>query len=147
MLILVGTGIHKKGDTSFSELLKEFKKDLDEEVGAIASFIGIVRKKAKVGNSVEKLHYESAENVEEELKNIETEIEEDVQGISKICIHHIIDDLEPGDDIIYVLVGGNHRQEVFEVLPSIMDRVKNEVRIWKKEITEDEEYWIHELEE
>ncbi len=144
---MASSGTHKKGKVSFSELLEEFKKDLSDEVGAIASFIGIVRKKAKVGKTVKKLHYESAKNVEEELEEIAREIEKEIDGISEIYIHHIIDDLEPGDDIIYVLAGGNHREEVFQALPSIMNRVKNEVKIWKKEITENEEYWIHELDE
>ncbi len=144
---MADSGTHKKGEISFSQLLEDFKKDIGEEVGAIASFIGIVRKKAKDGGTVKKLHYESAENVEEELENIAKEIEEEMEGISEIIIHHIIDDLEPGDDIIYVLVGGNHREEVFQTLPNIMNRVKDKSRIWKKEITENDEYWIHEIEE
>lgn len=144
---MASSGTHKKGKVSFSELLEEFKKDLGEEVGAIASFIGIVRKKAKVGETVKKLHYESAKNVEEELEEIARDIEKEIDGISEIYIHHIIDDLEPGDDIIYVLAGGNHREEVFQAIQSIMNRVKNEVKIWKKEITENEEYWIHEVDE
>lgn len=144
---MASSGTHKKDEISFSELLEEFKKELGEEVGAIASFIGIVREEAKKEGSVKELHYESAEKVEEELEKVAKEIEEDMDEISEIYIHHIIDDLKPGDEIIYVLVGGVHREEVFQVLPSIMDRVKSEVRIWKKEITENDEYWIHELNE
>lgn len=139
--------IHKKGEIKISELLDSFKKKLGEEAGAIGSFIGIVRSSARKEGKVEKLQYESAETAEEELENIATEIEDEIDGLSEVAIHHLVDDLKPGDEIIYVLAGGNHRSEVFEALPKIMDRVKSEVHIWKKEITEKEDYWVHEVEE
>lgn len=138
---------HKKDEISFSDLLEEFENKLGEDVGAIGSFIGIVRGQAKTGGEVKKLHYESVENADEELEKVAASIEDDMEGISEISIHHIIDDLQPGDEIIYVLVGGGHREEVFETLPRVMERVKNEVRIWKKEITDSDEYWIHEKEQ
>lgn len=135
----------KKNELDFPTLLEKFKSDLPEEVGAIGSFIGIVREKAKKNGEVEKLHYESAESVDEELEIIASDFEEDVEGISKVSICHVVDDLNPGEDIVYVLVAGYHREEVFEVLPKIMDRVKSEVHIWKKEITKDNDYWVHEV--
>jgi len=136
---------YKKGEITFSKLLKEFKKDIDKEIGAIASFIGVVRKKSKKGGEVKKLHYESAENVEEELRKVAEEVEKEINGVSKVQIHHILDDLEPGDEIIYLLVNGAHRDDSFQALPTIMDKVKSEVRIWKKEITKDDDYWVHEV--
>lgn len=139
--------IHKKGEVEISELLDSFKKKLGEEAGAIGSFIGIVRSSARKEGKVDKLQYESAETAEEELDNIATEIKDEIDGLSEVAIHHLVDDLKPGDEIIYVLAGGNHRSEVFEALPKIMDRVKSEVHIWKKEITEKEDYWVHEVEE
>lgn len=139
--------IHKKGEVEFLELLDNFENELGEEAGAIGSFIGIVRSSARKGGKVEKLQYECAENAAEELENIATEIEDEIDGLSEVAVHHLVDDLSPGEEIVYVLAGGNHRSEVFEALPKIMDRVKSEVHIWKKEFTEKEDYWIHELEE
>lgn len=60
-------------------------------------------------------------------------------------IHHVIDELKPGEDAIYVLVAGQNRADVFAALPEIMNRVKKEAPIWKKEVTKTREYWIHEL--
>ena len=57
----------------------------------------------------------------------------------------IIDDLKPEEDAIYVIVSGRHRAEVFSAIPQIMDRVKKEVPIWKKEFTTTKEYWVHEV--
>lgn len=139
--------IHEKGEIGLPEILADFKSRLGDGVGAIGSFIGIVRGEAKVGGKVERLRYESVESAGEELENIAADVEEDIDGISEVAIHHLVDDLEPGDEIVYLLVGGNHRKEVFEALPRIMDRVKDEVRIWKKEITGSGDYWVHEVEE
>lgn len=139
------SGIYKKEDLVFSELLKEFKEELGDEIGAIGSFVGIVRRDGKKGGKVKKLHYECSEDAKDELVEIAADFERSVEGISKVSIFHIVDDLGPAEDIVYVLVGGEHREEVFDVLPEIMDRVKDEVKIWKKEITEEEDYWVHEV--
>jgi molybdopterin synthase catalytic subunit len=138
-------GIHRKGDVDLPKLFQKLKSDLKGKVGAIACFIGIVRSISKIGERVRYLHYECAEEVTKEFERIATEIER-LPGISKVMIHHIIDDLEPGEDAIYVLVAGEHRTEVFSALPQIVDRVKAEAPIWKKEVTETKEYWIHEIE-
>ncbi len=139
--------IHNKGEVTFSEILEEFEGRIGKEVGAIGSFIGTVRDAGlKDGEKVEKLDFECADTVGEELKTIEEEVKNQTEGISEIEIHHFIDELKPGEEIIYVLVGGKHREEVFDTLPTVMDRVKSEVRIWKKEFTEEDNYWTHEIE-
>ncbi len=144
---MADSGIYTKGEKSFSEIFEGFKDRLGKEIGAVASFVGMVREKGKKGGKVEKLHYECAESAEEELEDIAKKIERKTDEVSEAAIYHIIDDLDPGDEIIYVLVAGKHREEVFEALPKIMDWVKTEVKIWKKEITKEDEYWIHEVED
>lgn len=140
-------GIHEKGEVDLQKLMEDLKERLDPGVGAIGSFVGVVRGEGKKGGRVEELQYEAAEEAEEELMEIAEDLEGEIEGISEVSVHHVIDDLEPGDEIVYVLVGGNHREEVFEALPRLMDRLKEEVRIWKKEITEDDAYWVHALDE
>jgi molybdopterin synthase catalytic subunit len=90
---------------------------------------------------VKYLHYEAADEAREKLLEIATHAERS-RGICHVQIHHVVDDLIPGEDAIYVIVGGKHRKEVFAALSEIMNRVKNEVMIWKKEITERGEYWV-----
>lgn len=138
--------IHKKAEVKFTEILEQFEDKIGKNVGAIGSFIGIVRGVGAKGTEVKKLSYECADTADQELRNIERDVKKETEGISEVEIHHFIDDLTPGEEIIYVLVGGSHRKEVFEALPVIMDRVKSEVRIWKKEITEEGSYWTHEVE-
>jgi molybdopterin synthase catalytic subunit len=141
---MADVGIYRRGKIDFPAMLKEFRRGLGREVGGIGCFIGVVRGESKEGEAVQALRYESSEEALRKLEEIAKAIERK-PTISKVAIHHIIDELKPGEDAIYVLVAGRHRIEVFEALPEIMDRIKAEVPIWKKEITETKEYWVHEV--
>lgn len=114
------------------------------EAGAIASFIGVVREdpvresEAKVTH----LEYESYRNVA--LQAME-EIRQAMlkrQGIIEVSIHHIVDSLPVGEPSLFVAVLGKHRHDVFPILIEVVDRVKAEVPIWKKEFTSKESYWV-----
>ena len=113
-------GIHQKGEVDLPILLQKLKRELGGKAGAVGCFEAI-----------------------KGLEQIAADIER-LPGIMRVMIHHVIDDLTPGEDAIYVLVAGEHRAEVFSALPKIMDRVKTKALIWKKEVTETGEYWIHE---
>jgi len=137
-------GIHRKGEVELSRLLEHLRRELGKEVGAIGCFIGVVRGISKEGEIVKSLRYECSDEALGKIGEIASDIEER-PNISRVIIHHVIDDLKPGDDAIYVIVAGRHRGEVFMGLSEIMDRIKAEVQIWKKEITEGREYWVHEV--
>ncbi|MDI6884091.1 MAG: molybdenum cofactor biosynthesis protein MoaE [Hadesarchaea archaeon] len=139
-------GVHRKGEVDLPSLLVRLRKDLGEEVGAIGCFIGVVRAVSGGGERVKFLSYEAAEDAAKKLEEIAAEIEKR-PNIKRVMIHHVVDQIAPGEDAIYVLVAGKRRREVFKALPEIMDRTKAEVPIWKKEITERREYWIHESKE
>lgn len=126
---------------NLARLVEKARMDLSRDVGALGCFVGIVRGTSKKGEPVKHLHYEMAEEARGKLLEIATQAEKS-PGIHHVQIHHVIDDLAPGEDAIYVIVGGEHRKEVFTALSEIMDRVKNEVMIWKKEVTEGGEYWV-----
>lgn len=136
-------GVHRKGELEFSDLLRRLREDLCEEIGAIGCFIGVVKAISREGEKVKFLSCEAAEDAAKKLQEIAAEIERK-PNIKRVMIHHIVDQLTPGEDIVYVLVAGKKREGVFKVLPEIMNRVKTEVPIWKKEVTERREYWIHE---
>jgi molybdopterin synthase catalytic subunit len=138
-------GIHRRGEVDLPDLLRRLRQGLGGEVGAVGCFIGIVRGVSKEGEAVRSLCYESSDEALGKLEEIAADIEKS-PNISRVMIHHVIDELKPGEDAIYVLVAGRHRGDVFEALPKIMDRIKSEVPIWKKEITETKEYWVHEVE-
>lgn len=138
-------GIHSKGEVNLKILFDKVKRDLRGDVGAIGCFIGCVRAVSKEGERVESLRYESSEHAIGKLEEIAKDIESR-PNIARVVIHHVVDQLGPGEDAIYVIVAGHGRRDVFQALPEIMDRIKSEAPIWKKEVTEKREYWVHESE-
>ncbi|MFH1821364.1 MAG: molybdenum cofactor biosynthesis protein MoaE [Methanobacteriota archaeon] len=137
-------GVHRKGEVDLPSLLARMRAKLGKDVGAIGCFVGVIRGKSYEGEVVKYLHYEKADVAVEKLG----EIAVDVEGrpdMRMVMIHHVVDQIAPGDDAIYVLVAGVRRAEVFKALSEIMDRVKTDVPIWKEEVTEGKRRWGHEL--
>ena len=145
-------GIHKKGEFSLSELLQSIKGKEDfRRAGAIAIFIGVVRGETVDGENVEGLELES---YEEEANNVLGVICENLkkrEGIVDVQIHHFVGKFSVGEDLVYVVVAGGHRQNVFGVLEEAVERYKRETPVFKKEHVVDvtgakEEYWVSERE-
>lgn len=137
-------GIHLKGEIDLPSLLARLRTNLSSDVGAIGCFVGVIRGISKEGEAVKYLFYEKAGDAAEKLEKIATDYERR-PNIKRVMIHHVVDQIAPGDDAIYVLVAGVRRSEVFKALADIMDRVKTDVPIWKKEVTEKKRRWGHEL--
>jgi molybdopterin synthase catalytic subunit len=58
-------------------------------------------------------------------------------------MHHRTGVIEAGEDIVFVVVLAGHRREAFRAVEDGIDRLKDEVPIFKKETTEAEEFWVH----
>ena len=104
-------------------------------------FIGFVKGKVDE-NNVEELEYEAyephatrkiSEIVADELKR---------DGVLFIDVYHRVGKLKPGDHTIYVIAAAVNRQVAFDAARTTLERVKDEVPIFKLEKREDGEYWI-----
>lgn len=145
-------GVHEKGKISVSDLLSNTKKsDNYEKAGAIALFIGVARGETLKGEKVQKLTLEA---YEEKANEVLAKICEDLSkksGIVDVQIHHLLGEFDVGEDLVYVLVAGSHRNDVFPVLREAVERYKNEAPVFKKEQIIDAkgaatEYWVSEKE-
>ena len=145
-------GIHKKGEFSFSELLQSVKGHSDfHKTGAIATFVGVVRGTSLNGENVDGLELEA---YDEQANNVLGGICEDLkkrEGVVDVQIHHFVGEFSVGEDLVYVVVAGGHRQNVFGVLQEAVERYKSEAPIFKKEHVFDEtgakeSYWVSERE-
>ena len=58
-------------------------------------------------------------------------------GTGAIAIHHRVGRLEIGETAVLIVVAAAHRHEAFEAAEWLMDRIKEVVPIWKKEIWAD----------
>jgi len=143
-------GVHKKGTLAISDILKSVKERPDyHKVGAITMFIGVVRGKTMTGETVKRLELEAYdEKADEVLENICRELKTR-KGIVDVQIHHFTGEFELGEDLVYVLVAGGHRTNVFPILQEAVERYKKEVPIFKKEYVKDKKgavksYWVSE---
>jgi molybdopterin synthase catalytic subunit len=126
--------VHEKGTFSFSDLIADAKSKKDfRKAGAIATFIGVVRGASASGEKVVKLALEAyEEKADEALAKICDDLQKET-GIVDVQIHHLLGEFDVGEDLVYVLVAGSHRREVFSVLERAVERYKKEAPIFKKE--------------
>jgi len=131
-------GVHEKGKISLIEIMDRVKKSQDfSKAGAIASFIGVVRGEDLKGK-VQKLVLEAyEEKANEVLANICRDLKKK-PGIIDVQIHHLLGEFSVGEELVYVLVAGAHRKDVFPVLEEAVERYKKEAPIFKKEYRIDE---------
>ncbi|WP_049898656.1 molybdopterin synthase [Halococcus agarilyticus] len=113
--------------------------------GAIATFTGRVRTRdADDDAPTEHLEFETYEGVaEERLAAIIADLEAR-EGVQRVLAHHRTGVITSGEDIVFVVVLAGHREEAFAAVSDGIDRLKDEVPIFKKEITADEQFWLHE---
>ncbi len=128
-----------------SLILKTKCVDGVERCGAIGVFVGFVRKISD-GREVRQLEYEA---MEDEFAKKIAEIENRLKsypGVVNARIYHKRGILMPGEDIVYVVVMGEHRKDVWKPLEDSMEMIKKELPVWKKEVYEDGEVWVHDKE-
>ena len=109
--------------------------------GAIVTFVGLVRD-FNQGNKVKGLyleHYPSM--VEKSLNNI-IERARTRWSIGRVCVVHRVGELTLNDNIVFVGVSAEHRKTAFEACQFVMDYLKSQVPIWKKEQGSDGQYWV-----
>jgi len=112
-----------------------------EANGAVVTFLGTTRRISE-GKTVLYLEYEAYEPMaRKKLEEIRGEVA-DKWGISDVAIAHRFGRLEIGDISLVVAVASPHRQEAFESCRFIVDRIKETVPIWKKEVFENGEAWV-----
>ncbi|MFO7925556.1 MAG: molybdopterin synthase [Halobacteriota archaeon] len=115
--------------------------------GAIATFTGRVRAKENADDDrTHYLEFEKYEGVAEtKMDTIETELEER-DGVLDVRLHHRTGRVLGGEDIVFVVVLAGHRGEAFDAVRDGINRLKDEVPLFKKEVTDAEEFWVHDRE-
>ena len=131
---------------TLESLVAEVKRSEDAPYsGAIATFTGRVRAKEDPDDSpTEFLEFEKYEGVaDDRMAAISAELEER-DGVYEVVMHHRTGVIEYGRDIVFVVVLAGHREEAFRTVEDGINRLKDEVPIFKKEVTTDEQFWVHE---
>jgi len=113
----------------------------DERAGAVATFTGTVRRESR-GRKVTRLEYEAyAEMAEDVMAQLARDLEarHDLCGIA---IHHRVGTLGIGEASVVIAVSAPHRQEALAACRDAIDRLKETVPLWKKEVYEGGAEWI-----
>jgi len=113
----------------------------DPGIGAIASFIGLVRDRndgdAVSGMTLE--HYPGM--TEKALEGIVDEAKRRWDIVDALVVHRV-GELKPLDQIVLVVVTGAHRATAFEACEFVMDYLKTQAPFWKKETTPSGARWV-----
>jgi molybdopterin synthase catalytic subunit len=107
----------------------------DPRAGAVVVFEGVTRE-------VERLEYEAyAEMAEPRLRAICAE-EAERHGLCAVAVEHRIGSVALSEPSVLVAASGPHRGETFAGARAVIDRVKAEAPIWKKEVEGGEGRWV-----
>jgi molybdopterin synthase catalytic subunit len=108
-----------------------------DDVGAIASFVGLVR-----GGDIRAMtleHYPTM--TEKALGDIVAEARRRWE-LSGVRIIHRVGRLLPGERIVLVVVTSSHRHAAFAACEFIMDYLKTQAPFWKREETDAGSRWV-----
>ena len=76
-----------------------------------------------------------------EMTRLCDEIEREVAG-ARIAVEHRVGNLAIGDIAVVIAAAAPHRAEAFTACRAMIDRLKDRVPIWKKEISVDGAEWV-----
>ena len=109
--------------------------------GAIATFLGVVREQTR-GRQVRYLEYEAyREMAIPKMREIAEEIRRKWE-VDDIAMVHRIGHLVIGEASVAVAVSAPHRHQALAACAYAIDRLKETVPIWKKEVWTDGEEWV-----
>jgi MoaE-MoaD fusion protein len=113
----------------------------DAEAGAVATFLGTVRRRSR-DRDVLHLEYEAFEEMAEPmLARLADELTEK-HGLCKVAIHHRIGRVEIGEASVAIAVSAPHRAAALAACKEAIDTLKETIPLWKKEVYLGGEEWI-----
>ena len=122
-------------------LLPEWLQMVESSLsGAIVTFSGVVRP-VEDGKDLLALYYEAYESMA--LSKMDEILAESIEKypLNDAIAVHRTGRVEAGKVSVIVIASSEHRSEAFEGCKAIIDRIKTEVPIWKKDIFRNSEHW------
>ena len=112
-----------------------------DEAGAVATFVGTVRRSSR-GRAVLYLEYEAYEEMAEPmLARLAGELTAK-HGLCEVAIHHRIGRVEIGEASVVIAVSAPHRAAALDACREAIDTLKTTIPLWKKEVYAGGEEWI-----
>lgn len=109
--------------------------------GGVDIFIGNVRATSR-GHDIDRLEYEAYEPMAlGVMRAIGAAIAAETPGV-RVAIHHRLGTLQVGDSAVIVAASAPHRAEAFAACRAAIERLKEDVPIWKREVAVDGATWV-----
>ena len=127
-----------EGPLDVAAVLREVE---DPEAGAVASFVGTVRRRSR-DRDVLHLEYEAYEEMAEEmLARLGGELTER-HGLCAVAVHHRLGRAEIGEASVVIAVSAPHRSAALDAVREAIETLKASIPLWKKEVYAGGEEWI-----
>jgi molybdopterin synthase catalytic subunit len=112
-----------------------------DDAGAIATFVGTVRRSSR-GREVDHLEYEAFEEMAEPmLERLGADLTAK-HGLSAVAIHHRVGRVDIGEASVVIAISAPHRAAALDACREAIDTLKTTIPLWKKEVYEGGEEWI-----
>jgi molybdopterin synthase catalytic subunit len=123
------------------ELQAAVAEAASDDAGAVATFVGTVRRSSR-GREVLYLEYEAFEEMAEPLlaglaRELKTK-----HDLCEVAIHHRVGRVEIGEPSVVIAVSAPHRAAALEACREAIDTLKGTIPLWKKEVYAGGEEWI-----
>ncbi len=108
--------------------------------GSVVTFLGVTRGEED-GVAVERLEFDAWE---EQLPIVLGDLGEQAIaafGVHSVAISHRTGSVEPGEPIVAIHVASPHRAEGFEACSWLIDELKAQAPLWKREVRADGAIW------
>ncbi len=108
----------------------------DDAAGAVTTFVGRVRDHdPDAASAVVALEYSAHPDAAAALLRIATDAIGSTAAI--VAVSHRIGRLDVGDAAVVIAVASPHRAEAFEVCRAIIETIKTDLPVWKRQVEAD----------
>ena len=115
----------------------------DAAAGAVVTFSGVVRNHDG-GRGVEELEYTGHPTAERVIREVAEQVAARAAGVRAVAVSHRIGPLRIGDVALACAVAADHRQAAFAVCAELVDEVKRQLPIWKRQVFADgTDEWVN----
>jgi len=109
-------------------------------IGAHQIFLGQIRADEKEEGVVQSIEFTTyREMAEKKYAEIREELFDDY-SLSCMHVYHSLGNIKVGEINLFVFVSSKHRKDATEACSILVEKIKNELPIWGKEIHEDKNY-------
>ena len=113
----------------------------DDRAGAIATFLGTARIESR-GRTVVHLEYEAYGGMAERVMEAIADDLKAKYDLREVAIHHRTGRVGIGEASVAIAVSAPHRHDALAACQEAIDRLKETVPLWKKEVYEGGEEWM-----